>query len=650
MNLDVQRALFIARQPTAQKAEGGPVAQPLAPMPDYTKPDPLGLYSHAAATAAKMPMNKGTPEQIKGYLLKQGVKPDEVKHSGFDEKMAGKPAVTREQVAQHFHFHQPKLDEKVLGSPKTIGTNMRGEPIEEYTPHGTETKFPTYTLPGGVNYREALLTAPYEKKGYKSPHWDQHNVLLHRRLSDRIDPATKQKILHLEELQSDWGQQGREGGFADPKIIDAITRLRQDKQTDADLELLTNNNISTREYMDNRTPYHPLVDKTAKWLDLGLKRTLHDAAKGGYHKVVWTPGEEQAKRYDLSKHVDAITASKEGDQYHVNIKPKGATGPTSLIRKTLSHDELADHVGKEMAKKIVDDTTKAEKHTDPWIAYRDLDLKVGGEGMKAFYDKMLPQALLKLAKRHDPEAKLGEHEIQTRTPEMGRWRLEGGGLSRDALGEAQRDRLLAQHPGAHATQVEEGGKPLKQKVPSLDITPKMRASILKGQSAFAEGGAVEPAEHEDIERIAPNRRTKEQVKRLEDHKAGRHPDDGPSVPSIIHSLPRLDPQPTVSAPKLASGGKAERQIGDYTSKQAAAAPHIEGGDIVDRAFNLINDRTAKAEGGAVEEPDRFAKLCEVIEAQGKRLDELTKVLAAPQIVDRDENKLVTQIRRELKKD
>ena len=50
-------------------------------------------------------------------------------------------------------------------------------------------------------------------------------------------------------------------------------------------------------------PHAPYVDSTQKWVDLGLKRLLHEAAKGGYHKIVMTPGEEQAKRYDLSKHI-----------------------------------------------------------------------------------------------------------------------------------------------------------------------------------------------------------------------------------------------------------------------------------------------------------------------------------------------------------
>jgi len=40
------------------------------------------------------------------------------------------------------------------------------------------------------------------------------------------------------------------------------------------------------------------------------------------------------------------------------------------------------------------------------------DLKVGGEGMKSFYDKILPTQLQKLVKKLDPNAKIemGGHE------------------------------------------------------------------------------------------------------------------------------------------------------------------------------------------------------------------------------------------------
>ena len=92
---------------------------------------------------------------------------------------------------------------------------------------------------------------------------------------------------------------------------------------------------------------------------------------------------------------------------------------------------------------------------------RGLDLKVGGEGMKAFYDQMLPKALEKLAKKHDPEARVGQHSL-------------------GAVGDIY---------GARDPNTGRGKRKVVQ-AHSLDITPKMRASILKGQTAYATGGSV----------------------------------------------------------------------------------------------------------------------------------------------------------------
>ena len=44
-------------------------------------------------------------------------------------------------------------------------------------------------------------------------HWpDEPNVMTHMRLSDRLSPEGK-KLLHIEEIQSDWHQAGRKKGY-----------------------------------------------------------------------------------------------------------------------------------------------------------------------------------------------------------------------------------------------------------------------------------------------------------------------------------------------------------------------------------------------------------------------------------------------------
>jgi hypothetical protein len=62
-----------------------------------------------------------------------------------------------------------------------------------------------YTLPGGKNYREWLVTLPWYPITHEDNHFDLRNVLIHIRCDERQDGAGH-KILFLQEVQSDWAQ------------------------------------------------------------------------------------------------------------------------------------------------------------------------------------------------------------------------------------------------------------------------------------------------------------------------------------------------------------------------------------------------------------------------------------------------------------
>lgn len=62
--------------------------------------NPLGLFSRATEAAANLPQAKGTGEQMRAMLVRQGVKPDELKFTGFDEWAKGKKNVTRDEVVE----------------------------------------------------------------------------------------------------------------------------------------------------------------------------------------------------------------------------------------------------------------------------------------------------------------------------------------------------------------------------------------------------------------------------------------------------------------------------------------------------------------------------------------------------------------------
>jgi hypothetical protein len=127
-------------------------------------------------------------------------------------------------------------------------------------------------------------------------------------------------VLFIEEFQSDWAQKGRREGFH----ADARHARRREAASKEIQELAWTNAANAAERgKSGRTstsrsgrrahrsvaahkgvPNAPFVGKTEAWLALALKRMIRYAAEHGYDRIAWTNGEQQAERYDLSKHID----------------------------------------------------------------------------------------------------------------------------------------------------------------------------------------------------------------------------------------------------------------------------------------------------------------------------------------------------------
>lgn len=360
---------------------------------------------------------------------------------------------------------------------------------------------------------------------FQSGHWQDPNVLAHLRISDRTGP-NGEKILHVEEIQSDWGQKGKKEGFVDPqdkanmpsliKQYDELNAQRHDFDRmirygdDADPAI--QKAVAQRVDVDNQMqalsdrmtavrsniPTGPYVTNTQAWTDLALKRALKEAAEGGYDKLVWTPGAEQAKRYSLSNQVDRLQYIKNDNGTYAVIPYKDDRPLHRIERDNIPDKELESLFGRDVAEKMrayegdVDGNARS---------LSGQNLEVGGSGMKGYYDKIVPKRLQELIKKHDPEAKIGTHEIRTTKESDLRRKLRDQGYDPDEIevqellsdngGRAPRGfteaDLDAMERGEHFGGVSQKGVT----APSLTITPKMRESILKGQTAFADGGEVE---------------------------------------------------------------------------------------------------------------------------------------------------------------
>ena len=82
-----------------------------------------------------------------------------------------------------------------------------------------DTRWSEYTVDGGENYREIRYRLAGPKKFREGMHFpDDINNVFHARVTDRVD-TEGYNVLFVEELQSDWAQQGRREGFMDPETL-----------------------------------------------------------------------------------------------------------------------------------------------------------------------------------------------------------------------------------------------------------------------------------------------------------------------------------------------------------------------------------------------------------------------------------------------
>jgi predicted kinase len=232
------------------------------------------------------------------------------------------------------------------------------------------TKYAQYTLPGGKNYRELLLTLPskgkdfknlqmdlsnrldiirheysrvhgqegeealarrnelveeadavrhqlnelYEEENkpspdFKSSHWDEPNVLAHIRFDDRTGP-NGERILHMAEVQSDWHQKGRKEGYR-------LDPARRAELQDENSRLLAQGIVGDldarlerqRQIEKKLAPTVPDAPFKTTWPELALKRMIRYAAENGYDRLTWDTGQTSAERYDLRKHIGQVVVA-----------------------------------------------------------------------------------------------------------------------------------------------------------------------------------------------------------------------------------------------------------------------------------------------------------------------------------------------------
>ncbi len=359
-----------------------------------------------------------------------------------------------------------------------------------------------YTTPGLDNNREIAFVVPdvepYQK--HDSIHFGPENegrAVMWVRFGETTD-ADGKRVLVIDEIQSNRHQDAREKGYKGVEQRRRIKELNKEiEQAQADFSkfsdflfkkygavsnwtktdrvreewgwkhrLVPNEDVLTEEevskWNDGKSKLDALRDEKEKliqqdmlasgvpaapfeknWHEVAMKRMLRLAAEEGFDKVAWTTGEQQAERYDIGNAVERI---EKLDDSTFLVYPEDGSAYQELefdedgvyrddTDALLNNKTMADIFGKETAEKL--------KNLSDGDQLTGEGLRIGGEGMKGFYDQMLPRFMDKYGKKWG---------VKTGTVEL--------------------------------PNVEEAGRTMH----AVDVTPEMKESVMQGQPLFSLNG------------------------------------------------------------------------------------------------------------------------------------------------------------------
>jgi len=387
-------------------------------------------------------------------------------------------------------------------------------------------------LEGGFTKQGNLAS----EKGYKSSHYNEKNIVVHTRTDVRRD-SDDNKIFFIEEVQSDWGQEGLKKGFKESEVKidqDFLQKLKDERKSIIDkwgsVWDVQNNKgaeedakrlgeVSDQIYEmvhtkqeGQKMPYKaPYVTNTNAWTKLGLKIALQQAVKEGADKIAWTTGEQQNKRYDLSKQVDAVTYEKNNDgTYNVD----GIKNNRSIsYKENVQADQLESMLGKDVAERIINDqgdTYFDGKYMGGVKVLTGDQLTVGGKGMTAFYGNMeTPGILGNVAKALVKELTGVEPKIEGTALGYSLDQEDEVIKTLDEYDNSLKKGGIFYHYGEVLTKsqaldyIERGLKigvsyPKADVQPSIVITPELRAAVEKGMPQFSRGERGVAADTEKV--------------------------------------------------------------------------------------------------------------------------------------------------------
>lgn len=273
---------------------------------------------------------------------------------------------------------------------------------------------------GEIDHREAE-----PGKDYTSSHWPrQKNPLFHIRHQEFTDADGKELWL-IEEIQSDWHQQGRRKGYKGDFKAE-VRHVPSEGETHPYHVYIGNEKISghkdeagakasaaeiePRWNKNNGVPVGPMKKS---WEENAFKYALQQAVKAGADRIGWVTGKISAERYDLRKKIAKIRLFNVKAKHPIawENNRKDPTSPAmanngkpyliiavdhndrTIVQKYVDEGDLPDVIGKELASKLMSQPEDNHERT-----LEGDEMEIGGDGMKAAYDQRIPSIAKKIAK------------------------------------------------------------------------------------------------------------------------------------------------------------------------------------------------------------------------------------------------------------
>lgn len=420
-----------------------------------------------------------------------------------------------EQYVEGTTFRANNMDDaKRLVLDDLVREGILRQPDEAAKPEETEAvkEKPSVDLPtaaarwdkimleGGDNEREFILNIKPRpgQKDFGGVHFNDKNTLVHVRTSDR-KTKSGEKVFHLDEIQSDWIQQGREFGYegevkAAPEMLAIANEYRQLQleRTNSGLDTASEEYSRLKKQVEDLearfmalavekklkikkgrsaddiiTEYGrttggedlaipvPPVRESSQAMSLAFKRMLSVAVSGGYDTIIWSPGQVHVDRYNQARYLNELHYRKENGEFYIS----GITKAGSTIDEIGPYEDskLESVVGKAIAEKIRRDegTRKGDM-----MVLGGGDLVAGDQGHKHLYDKVFKSAAADIIKKLDKDAKV---TVLNAT---------------EAFGEPLREK-------SHHYRNRDEDREFNE-FWEIKITDKMREEIKKGQTYFQE--------------------------------------------------------------------------------------------------------------------------------------------------------------------